>query len=168
MQQSGHIGKLVVRPQTDGAARLVRKPFTVRAEGTHILTGAFGGFGLETAKWLVDKGARYLVMLGRSGASSPEAQAAVGDFIARGVKVVADPCDITDRQALEQVFDAIRSTMPPVVGIMHAAAVLDDAILANLDAERFERVLKPKVLGADNLDQMSRGLNLDYFILFRR
>ena len=81
MQQSGHIGKLVVRPKTDGAARLVRKPFTVHAEGTHIITGAFGGFGLETAKWLVDKGARYLVMLGRSGASSPEAQAAVADFV---------------------------------------------------------------------------------------
>ena len=48
---------------------------------TVLITGCSSGFGLETAKWLVDRGARYLVMLGRSGASSPEAQAAV---LARG------------------------------------------------------------------------------------
>jgi NAD(P)-dependent dehydrogenase (short-subunit alcohol dehydrogenase family) len=166
MQQSGHIGKLVIRPQTDGTPRLAKKPFQVRADGTHIITGAFGGFGLETAKWLVDKGARYLVMLGRSGASTPEAQAAVRDFIARGVKVVADPCDVTNRAQLDQLFESIRSTMPPVAGVMHAAAVLDDALLANLDAERFHRVLGPKLNGADNLDHLVRGQTLDYFIMF--
>jgi phthiocerol/phenolphthiocerol synthesis type-I polyketide synthase C len=166
MQQSSHIGKLVVRPTAEGVARLVKKSFTVRADGTHIISGAFGGFGLETAKWLVDKGARYLVMLGRKGANTPEAQAALRDLAARGVKVIAEPCDISDRQALEQMFEVIHSTMPPIAGVMHAAAVLDDALLVNLDAERFHRVLTPKVAGADNLDQLVRGDHLDYFIMF--
>jgi acyl carrier protein len=56
--------------------------------------------------------------------------------------------------------------MPPVVGVMHAAAVLDDALLVNLDAERFKRVLGPKINGADNLDHLVRGQSLDYFIMF--
>jgi NADPH:quinone reductase-like Zn-dependent oxidoreductase/acyl carrier protein/NADP-dependent 3-hydroxy acid dehydrogenase YdfG len=166
MQQSNHIGKLVVRPAFAQASRSAKKSFVVRADGTHIITGAFGGFGLETAKWLVEKGARYLVMLGRKGANTPESQAVVADLIAKGVKVIADPCDVSDRGSLGSMFETIHATMPPVVGVMHAAAVLDDALLMNLDEERFNRVLMPKVAGAENLDQLVRGDQLDYFILF--
>jgi len=166
MQQSSHVGKIVVRPPSKGLARPARTTFEVSADKTHIVTGAFGGFGLETAKWLVEKGARYLVMIGRRGAAAPEAQAVVKDFIARGVKVVADPCDITNRASLEQLFDTIHTTMPPIAGVMHEAMVLDDAILANLDAERFHRVLAPKVAGVDNLEYLLRGKPLDYFVLF--
>ena len=56
--------------------------------------------------------------------------------------------------------------MPPIVGVIHAAMVLDDGILTNLDADRFRRVLAPKVAGADNLDDLVRGEPLDYFVLF--
>jgi len=56
--------------------------------------------------------------------------------------------------------------MPPVVGVLHAAMVLEDGLLANLDEERFHRVLAPKVLGADNLDRLTRGMPLEYFVLF--
>jgi acyl carrier protein len=166
MQQSVHVGKILIRPNIDGVARLVTKSFQVKADGTHIVTGAFGGFGLETAKWLVERGARHLVMVGRRGASSPEAQAVVQDFVARGVKVMTEPCDVTDQAALQQLFETIHSSMPPIAGIMHAAMVLDDAILANLDEERFHRVLAPKVAGAENLDQLVRGQSLDYFVMF--
>jgi phthiocerol/phenolphthiocerol synthesis type-I polyketide synthase C len=166
MQQSGHIGKIVVRPPSKGLAGPAKKPFQVSVDKTHIITGAFGGFGLETAKWLVDKGARYLVMIGRRGAAAPEAQAVVNDLIARGVKVVADPCDITDWSALERLFEMIHFTMPPIAGVIHEAMVLDDSILANLDAERFNRVLAPKVTGAENLNYLVRGRQLDYFVLF--
>jgi acyl carrier protein len=166
MQQSVHVGKIIVRPNADSAARLVTKRFQVKADGTHVITGAFGGFGLETAKWLVEKGARHLVMIGRRGAATPEAQLAVQDFAARGVKVIAEPCDITDQAALQRLFEQIHSSMPPITGIMHAAMVLDDAILANLDDERFHRVLAPKVGGVENLDHLVRGLSLDYFVMF--
>jgi NAD(P)-dependent dehydrogenase (short-subunit alcohol dehydrogenase family) len=140
--------------------------FKARADGTHVITGAFGGFGLETAKWLVDKGARHLVMLGRKGANTPESQAALRDFAGKGVKVLAEPCDVSDRAALQRIFEIAHKTMPPIAGVMHAAAVLDDALLINLDEERLVRVLAPKVAGADNLDELVRGDQLDYFILF--
>jgi acyl carrier protein/short-subunit dehydrogenase len=140
--------------------------FRANAKGTHVISGAFGGFGLETAKWLIDNGARHLVMIGRSGPVSAEAQAALREFAGRGVKVLAASCDVADRAALEELFGSIRSTMPPIAGVMHAAMVLDDGILANLDADRFNRVLAPKVAGADHLDHLVRGEKLDYFVLF--
>jgi acyl carrier protein len=105
-------------------------------------------------------------MIGRRGAASAEAQAAVQNFVERGVKVLAEPCDVTEAASLEQLFETIHSTMPPIAGIMHAAMVLDDAMLGNLDEERFRRVLAPKVSGAENLDHLVRGQALDYFVMF--
>ena len=157
MQQSGHVGKIVVRPQSQSLATGAKETFKVSTTGTHIITGAFGGFGMETAKWLVEKGARHLVMIGRRGAATEEAQAVLQNFAARGVQVLANSCDVTDRRALEELFEVIHSTMPPIVGVMHAAMVLDDCILANLDADRFRRVLAPKIAGAENLDELVRG-----------
>ena len=56
--------------------------------------------------------------------------------------------------------------MPPLAGVMHAAMVLDDAIIANMDEERLLKVLRPKIAGAENLDRLTRALSLDYFVLF--
>jgi NADPH:quinone reductase-like Zn-dependent oxidoreductase/acyl carrier protein len=166
MQQSAHIGKIVVRPPRPGAVRKARLLFKPSASGTHLLTGAFGGFGLETAKWLVDNGARHLVLVGRSGASTPQAAAAVAEMRARGAEIFVAPCDVADEAALAALLDTIGAAMPPLVGAIHLAMVLDDAIVANLDAERLRSVLLPKVRGADNLDRLTRHLALDYFILF--
>ena len=76
MQHSGHIGKIVVQPPTLESIRRANPPFAVDPSGTHVITGAFGGFGMEAAKWLVARGARHLVLLGRRGATSKEAQSA--------------------------------------------------------------------------------------------
>ncbi|HWB47713.1 MAG TPA: SDR family NAD(P)-dependent oxidoreductase [Stellaceae bacterium] len=166
MQHSGHIGKIVVTPP--GPELVVRptRSFAVNPGGTHVITGGFGGFGWEAAKWLVDHGARHLVLLGRRGAAGEEAKAGLAELAARGVRIYAEPCDIADRRAVERVFEHIHQTMPPVVGVLHTAMVLDDGLLANLDEDRFHRVLAPKVIGADNLDQLTRGMPLDYFVLF--
>ena len=73
MQQSGHVGKLVVRPPdlADIADR-PRHAFHVSADRLHLITGGFGGFGLATAQWLAAKGARNLMLVGRSGAASED------------------------------------------------------------------------------------------------
>lgn len=165
MQQSSHIGKIVVKPPPVAVAQPTQVTWSVK-EGTHVVTGAFGGFGAEVARWLVDRGARHLVLMGRKGADRPQAKALVRELTARGVTVLADPCDVADLRAVETLFRKIHATMPPVVGIMHAAMVLDDAILANVSEERFRRVLAPKVKGAENLDLVTRGLPVDYFVLF--
>lgn len=166
MQQSSHVGKIVVRPPTRDSISTVPNPFEVNTRGTHLITGAFGGFGLETAKWLVGKGVRHLVLLGRNGPSTEVAKALVNDLTMQGVKVVVEACDVGDRRALEAVLHKVKATMPPIVGIIHAAMVLEDTILGNLNKERLDRVLAPKVHGAENLDQLTRDLKLDYFVLF--
>jgi acyl carrier protein len=56
--------------------------------------------------------------------------------------------------------------MPPIKGVIHAAMVLDDALIANLDRERFTRVMRAKIDTAANLDRLIGGAALDYFVLF--
>jgi len=167
MQQSGHVGKLVVKPP---AAHDIRLPstggFEVASDKTHLITGGLGGFGLETALWLADKGARHILLVGRSGAATPEAQAAVAALAARGVKVRAEALDIADKATTQRLSSILGRDMPPLAGVIHAAMVLEDALIANLDAEKFERVLRPKIAGAELLDAFTRSMPLDYFVLF--
>ncbi len=168
MQQSGHIGKIVVAPPPVPTPAVSGRAaaFAIDPAKTHLVTGAFGGFGLEVTKWLVKEGARNLVLLGRRGPADDAAKALVVSLRARGASILADPCDVGNLAQLTRVFEKFGGELPPLGGVIHAAMVLDDAIVANLDAERFARVLAPKVRGAENLDRLTERMTLDYFVLF--
>jgi acyl transferase domain-containing protein/NADPH:quinone reductase-like Zn-dependent oxidoreductase/acyl carrier protein/short-subunit dehydrogenase len=167
MQQSLHVGKLVITPPRVAEAVASTAPaFRAAAEGTHVVVGGLGGFGLAVAAWLVEQGARHLVLLGRRGAATNEARAAVERIRHGGAEVKVAACDVADFAALGGLFEDVARTMPPLKGVVHAAMVLDDGLISNLDRERVNAVLQPKVDGAANLDRLTRGANLDYFVLF--
>jgi NAD(P)-dependent dehydrogenase (short-subunit alcohol dehydrogenase family) len=137
----------------------------IRADATYLVTGGLRGLGLEVARWLVERGARSLVLLGRS-APSPEAAAAIRGLEAQGAHVESVPADIADRSALQAVFARVDATRPPLRGIVHCAGVLDDALLPDQSWARFARVMGPKVRGTAHLDALTRDLTLDFFVLF--
>ena len=167
MQQSGHIGKIIIKPPSHGEVRRhLTDRFVVDAKRTHLVTGAFGGFGLQTARWLADHGAHHLVLVGRNGATSSDAVEQVAELKRRGVHVMEASCDVADRAALSRLFKSMETQMPPLAGVIHGAMVLDDGIIANLDAGQLDRVLRPKVLGAEHLHELTRERELDYFVLF--
>ena len=170
MQQSRQIGKVVINFE-DGLGAVeppaaARRRLSLPARATYLVTGGMRGFGLETARWLAGKGARHLVLMSRRGAADEEAAPAIEELQRRGVQVRAVACDVTDRAALERVFADIAATMPPLRGIVHAAMVIDDGLVRSLDAERIAGVLAPKVQGARHLDELSRDLQLDFFVLY--
>ena len=170
MQQARQIGKIVVTYRN--GIRDARRPAPRRgalelpAQATYLVTGGLSGFGLRTAQWLADKGARHLVLLTRSGLASQAAQQAVQDLQARGVTVHAPACDVTDREALAAVLAKVAADMPPLRGVVHAAMVIDDGLVRSATAAQIERVLAPKVLGALHLDALTRGLPLDFFVFY--
>ncbi len=167
MQKSGHVGKIVILPPTlPEPTSVTTRPFRVAADRTHLVTGGLRGFGLETARWLVARGARHLVLLGRSGASSPEAQDVVAELEADGVAVEVAAVDVTNEADMTALLARVADTMPPLGGVIHAATVYDDAIVANLTREKLDAVLITKVAGASLLDRLTRSVPLDYFILY--
>jgi NADPH:quinone reductase-like Zn-dependent oxidoreductase/acyl carrier protein len=169
MQQSGHIGKVLIRPPRHAVAspsKRSARAFTIDSARTHLIVGGLGGFGLAAAEWLVDHGARHLALAGRSGASTQSARQTIAKLESRGANVHVASLDVADKHATERLFANLARTTPPLAGVMHAAMVLDDTIVANLDKARLVNVLRPKIAGAENLDALTRDLALDYFVLF--
>jgi acyl carrier protein len=171
MQQSRHIGKIVLGFESppaavSDAAEAPRQRLALRAQATYLVTGGLRGFGLRTAQWLAERGARHLVLVGRSEALDAGAKDAIAALSAQGVEVKAARCDVTDRAMLENLFAELRATMPPLRGVVHASAVFDDGLVRNLDRGRIEAVLAPKVLGAANLHRLTKALKLDFFVLY--
>src|SRR5690606_16769796 len=135
-------------------------------EGTYLVTGGLSGFGLRTAQWLAEKGARHLVLVSRSGPTSEDATQSIRALEENGVIVHAAACDVTDAEAVGKLFCAVNKTMPPLKGIVHAAMVIDDGLVRGATADQISRVLAPKILGAAHLDTASRSLDLEFFITF--
>ncbi len=136
------------------------------AEATYLITGGFGAFGLELARWLGRQGVKHLVLTGRQGAASAEAKQMVAELEGQGIRLLAAAVDVTNAKAVDDLIAHIGREMPPLRGVMHAAAVLDDGLLTDLNRARMSRVLAAKALGAWHLHQATRALQLDFFTLF--
>ena len=138
---------------------------SLRADSTYLVTGGLGGLGLKTAKWMASRGAKHLVLLGRNE-PSPSAMSLVNQLRNEGIEVFIARADVSDLVQLKQVFDKIEKDMPVLRGVIHAAGVLDDGSLLNLNAERMKKVMAPKVDGTWNLHNLTITLPLDFFVLF--
>ncbi|MBB5572162.1 MULTISPECIES: type I polyketide synthase [Rhizobium] len=168
MQNAGHIGKIVVRPPVLGVDHLLPAPaksLRLDPAGIFLVAGGIGGFGLAAADWLVSKGARRIALCSRRGVADEETEKAVGEWEKKGVVATLHVCDITDEVAVEALLGSLRSE-GALKGIIHAAMVLDDALLANLTPERNRPVIDVKVRGADNLHRLTQHDRLDLFLLF--
>jgi phthiocerol/phenolphthiocerol synthesis type-I polyketide synthase C len=164
MQQSRHIGKIVMGPPSP--PRLTSRRFALRPDATYLVTGGVSGFGLEAAKRLAKGGARHLVLASRRGATSDEAREAIAALRASGVVVLEGKADVADGGQLAALLAEVAKTMPPLRGLIHAAMVLDDGLARDLTPERMQKVLAPKAVGAWNLHTLTLGTDLDFFVLF--
>jgi acyl transferase domain-containing protein/NADPH:quinone reductase-like Zn-dependent oxidoreductase/aryl carrier-like protein len=173
MQQSKHVGKIVLALRTSGGADATplamapsEGPLAFRPDATYLITGGLGGFGLAVARWMVERGARHLALLGRRGTHSEEARKAVAELKQHGCRLVVFRADVAKEDDLAAVLATIQRDGPPLRGVIHAAMVLEDALLLNLDRQRMCRVLAPKVQGSWALHRQTLHCPLDFFVLF--
>ncbi|WP_437309427.1 SDR family NAD(P)-dependent oxidoreductase [Sorangium sp. So ce388] len=165
MAQGRHIGKVVLAA-SDPEIHVEQRASALRADATYLVTGGLGGLGLSLAEWMVARGARHLVLVGRSGVTTEAQRAAVARIEAAGARVEVAPVDVAARPQLERLFEDIAARFPPLRGVVHAAVVLDDGLVESQSRERFARVMGPKVLGAWNLHELTRELPLDFFVFY--
>jgi acyl carrier protein len=164
-----HTGKVVVAfadsfVQHRGEPPL--PPFEVKADGAYLITGGFGGFGKVLSEWLVECGAKHLVLSSRSGASTPEAQAFVDKLTADGIKITVIKADIGVPKDVKSLIKKAASGKIPLKGVFHLAMVIDDAPLSALTPERLRVVMAPKAHGAWLLHEETKAMNLDCFVMF--
>nr|VFK09968.1 MAG: amino acid adenylation domain-containing protein [Candidatus Kentron sp. FM] len=164
MQQARHIGKIILTPPIEAGEGDASAP-PIRQDGAYLITGGLGALGLEVARWMVGEGARHLVLMGRRGPSE-KAQSILRELEAAGAQVSVASADVSDYGRMADLFEELNGQIPPLKGIIHAAGLLDDGVLAQQDMARFERVLAPKLAGSWNLHTLTRDRPLDFFVCF--
>ena len=155
------------------AARLERRavtgeagvPLRLRADGTYLITGGLGALGLRLARRLAERGARHLVLVGRSDPAEA-VRAGIRALEALDAQVRVLRADVANEGQAAAVLDQINQSLPPLRGVFHAAGVLDDGLISRQSWIRFADVLRPKLAGAWHLHTLTRAVPLDYFVLF--
>ncbi|XP_011371965.1 fatty acid synthase [Pteropus vampyrus] len=177
MAQGKHIGKVVVQVREEEQETVVRGPKPTLmpaisktfcpAHKSYIITGGLGGFGLELAHWLVQRGAQKLVLTSRSGIRTGYQAKQVREWKRQGVHVLLSTSNAVSLEGARSLI-AEATQLGPVGGIFNLAMVLRDAMLENQTPELFQDVSKPKYSGTLNLDRVTREAcpELDYFVAF--
>jgi len=156
------------------AARLARldvprkapqEQYRFREDGAYLITGGLGGLGLTVASWLIERGARHLLLLSRRDCDDAVADQ-VKALASTGAHVEFFQADVSRRESLEKALRRMDVTMPPLRGVIHCAGVVADGVLREQNWERFRQALAPKVEGAWNLHLLTRNAPLDFFVLF--
>ncbi|HVY83307.1 MAG TPA: SDR family NAD(P)-dependent oxidoreductase, partial [Steroidobacteraceae bacterium] len=161
MAQARHIGKLVVSQPwvAEAAAR-------VRADRTYWITGGLSGLGLAVARWLVERGARHLLLMGRR-APDEATRKVLDELEAQGARVMVAQADVSDESAVAATYARAREAgLPPFAGVLHAAGALDNAGIQGQSVERYANVFASKIDGAWLLDRVTTREPLDFFVLF--
>ena len=165
---AGHTGKVVLDVPRAGRSVAAVPPQQVRpfrADGAYIVTGGTGGLGLFLAGEMASRGAGRIVLNSRS-APNEQARQAIERLRAGGADIAVECGDIAEPGTAERLAACASATGLPVRGVLHAAAVVEDATLTNVTDELIDRCWAPKVYGAWNLHQATAGQPLDWFCAF--
>ncbi|HEY0452309.1 SDR family NAD(P)-dependent oxidoreductase, partial [Actinophytocola sp.] len=162
--------QVAVRPAGLLARRIVPVPAVAAGEwrpaGTVLVTGGSGTLAPHVARWLASRGAAHVALVSRRGPDAPGAAELTEELAALGTDAEAVACDVTDPDALAALRDRLSAAGRPVRTVIHAAATIELAALAETDLASFAHVVDAKVAGAAALEAVFDGPDLDRFVLF--
>lgn len=135
----------------------------LKSDKTYLLVGLTGEVGQSICDWMVRNGARHLAVTSRNPNINSEW---IKQLQQAGATIKVFAMDVTDKAALHRVHETICGSMPPVAGVSNAAMILRDKAFSEMTLDEMTDVLRPKVEGTRNLDEVFGNSKLDFFILF--
>ncbi|MCP4126517.1 MAG: SDR family NAD(P)-dependent oxidoreductase, partial [Gammaproteobacteria bacterium] len=152
--------------RVDSDLHVGREKMVIEAKASYVITGGLGALGLHAARWLLAQGAQRIVLNSRR-LPDESTQLMLEELEAKGASIEVVAGDVADKRDVERLMAVANADAErPLRGVIHAAGVLDDGVLTEQSWERFETVLKPKVLGAHYLHEATREMTLDFFVLY--
>lgn len=168
LAQGKHHGKIGLLVENRERARIARQRRTtdelVRAEGSYVITGGFGGLGLIISQWLVSKGAHAVALVGRHEPNT-QARLVMAELQQQGARVLALVADMSREEEVERMIGTVERELGQVRGVVHAVGELEDATLRRQQWMKFEQVWRGKGAGAWHLYQALREREIDWVIL---
>lgn len=147
-------------------------------DGTYLITGGLGALGLAVGDFLVEKGARRLVLISRRSLPPrrewrdavedlKETVTRITELERQGASVYILPLDISSDDVVQKLQESLENlALPPVRGVVHAAGVLENELLLESTEAAFAKVLAPKIKGGLVLHEAFPPKTLDFFVLF--
>lgn len=135
------------------------------SNATYLIAGGLRPLGLRLARWYIEHGAKWLVLLDdfeRTDKTEQELES----LRQLGAHIEAYSINFEDLTLLTLLFDSIQAKMPPLKGVIHSAGVIDNDLLLHMDWERFKRTHRLKIAGSWHLHLLTKDLDLDHFVLF--
>jgi polyketide synthase 5 len=172
MSAAQHTGKLLLDVPRTGRSRVVMPPEQIpvfRPDGAYLITGGLGGLGLFLTEKMAAAGCGRIVLTSRSQPTLKTLET-IELIRAIGADVVVECGDIADPSTVQRLVANATATGLPLRGVLHAAALVEDATLTNITDELIERDWAPKVYGAWNLhwalQEATADHPLDWFCSF--
>ncbi|KAI1087095.1 hypothetical protein F5B19DRAFT_500382 [Rostrohypoxylon terebratum] len=167
LQTGKHIGKIVLSTKPDEEVDVlprVAATTRLRSDASYLLVGGAGGLGRSIAHWLIDHGAKNLILLSRNAEKSVEF---VAELREAGCRAMAVNCDVSIAGHLAKALRKCKEEgLPPVRGVIQGAMVLRDSVFEHMSLDDWQTSIRPKVYGTRNLHvQWSQPGSLDFFIM---
>lgn len=167
--RAGRIGRIAVRINDDAVpVKPGWRDVEIDTNGSYLITGGYGAFGLATGRWLVRRGARRLILTGRSGATTDFARDWLAFWRKSGIEVVEERVDVTDTDAVQALINRSHTEQHPLRGIFHSAGAVEDQLVPDLELAALKRTYEAKVHGAEALWSAvsAAKITLDHFALY--
>ena len=164
--------QVAIRPNGRLVARLLKRQaepvesFTVNPKGLYLITGGSGALGRKLANWLVAKGAKHLMITGRSDQTTSKIADMLEKLKKQGVEIDYLKIDVGSPKDMEALEALIRSAPHPLKGVAHLAGVDSRISIPALTERDLQSVMAPKIEGGWMLHKLTAKENLDFFIMF--
>ncbi|MGL1887999.1 MAG: SDR family NAD(P)-dependent oxidoreductase [Reichenbachiella sp.] len=159
------VGKAILTMEGETIKALPKETIHFSPDKSYILTGGASGFGIEVAKWMSNKGAKHLALVSRSGPKSEYDYSWINQLREDGVNVMIENLDLSNSDEVQDMTKRVGNAAP-LGGVIHGAAVLQDATIPSMDKALFSKVFMPKAIGAWNLHLATEKTELDFFLNF--
>lgn len=130
----------------------------------YVIAGGLGGLGRSIARWMVQRNAKHLILLSRSGPRTELAMSFLQELSEQGIHVATPTCDVSDMQAMKVTFEKLAQKMPPIKGCIQGSMVRRDELFELMGYESWKVAVECKTLGSWNLHTLLPEA-MDFFVL---
>ncbi|KAL7929302.1 putative polyketide synthase [Trichoderma chlorosporum] len=169
MKQTKGVGrhKFVIVSQSGDLVKVASRmqPLSLdNKHATYLVVGGVGGVSGAIISWMISKGAQNIVAVSRNAEGSPNAASLIQNAEEGGCNLQLRNCDVSSEEGFITFLQEISASLPPIRGVVHAAAVLEDTVLERMSFTQWRRAMEPKVSGTRNLHK-HLPKDLSFFLL---
>ncbi|KAF5296382.1 hypothetical protein FQA39_LY12501 [Lamprigera yunnana] len=171
MSKGEHIGKVLVKIRNEKSP--IQEVFAglpkvnCNSSESYLIVGGLGGFGLELTNWLINRGAKNILLASRTGVQTGYQELILSAWKKQGVRIVISTSDVATKQGCKEMIDQT-CLLGNIIGVFNLAVVLKDALIENMTKKNMAYALIPKSVATRHLDLLTREIcpKLKYFVVF--